>query len=206
MKITGKFVALAGVAVVVTAGAIGAITMASAQTPTQSPAAGAGTTAKETFLSKFAANLGVTVDQVKTAGKDAASSTVDDLVAQGKLTQAQATKLKDKISSGQGFGLRRFLQNRRAAKVKAGIAKSAADAIGIDVSELRAAFQNGSSIAEVAGQHNVSVDAVKTGITDDAKAKLDAAVQAGKITQAREDTALQNLASKLDEIVNKKKS
>ncbi|MDP9237319.1 MAG: hypothetical protein M3P30_07980 [Chloroflexota bacterium] len=209
MKLRSKVLALGGVAVLVTGGAIGAISITSAQTPTQSPAAGTGMTAREDFLGKFAANLGVTVDQLKTAGKDAASATVDDLVARGKLTQDQATKIKDRISSGNGLGLGRFLARRkaaRAAQVQAGIANSAATAIGIDVSELRTAFQNGSSIAEVAAQHGVSVDVVKTQVTNDAKAKLDAAVQGGKLTQTQEDNLLQKLSGKLDGIVNKKKT
>jgi 3-hydroxyacyl-CoA dehydrogenase len=209
MKLRRKLLALGGVAVVVTAGAIGAITITSAQTPTQTPTASTGPSAKDDFLGKFAANLGVTVEQLKTAGQKAAGSTVDDLVAQGKLTQDQAAKIQDRISSGKGFGLGRLLAKRKAARaaaVRAGIAKSAATAIGIDVKELRTAFQNGSSIANVAAQHGVSIDVVKTQITRDAKAKLDAAVQSGKLTQTQEDNLLQRLAGNLDQIVSKKKS
>jgi flagellar basal body-associated protein FliL len=209
MKLNSKLVALAVAAVVVTAGAVGAVSMVSAQTPAQTPTTAPTANAKDDFLSKFAANLGVTVDQVKTAGKSAADSTVDDLVAQGKLTQDRATRIKEKIDGGRGLGFGRFMERRkaaRAANVREGIAKSAATAIGIDVSELRTAFQNGSSIADVAAENGASVDTVKTQITNDAKAKLDAALQNGKITQTQEDNLLQKLAAKLDEIVNKKKS
>ena len=68
------------------------------------------------------------------------------------------------------------------------------------------AAKNGQSIAEVAASKNVSLATVKGQITADAKAKLDAAVQNEKITQSREDAALQKLAARLDDILNKKKS
>jgi hypothetical protein len=206
MKLTGKLLAVGGAAALVFT--IGAVGISSAQTPSQTPPAGANTSAKSDFLGKLAANLNVSVDQLTSASKSAAQSTVDDLVARGRLTQDQAAKIKDKIASGNGLGLGRFLAHRRAARlarVRAGIVNSAANAIGIDVGDLRAALKGGASVADVAAQHNVSLDTVKAQITSDAKSKLDTAVQQNKITQARADQLLQQLTAKLDDALNKKR-
>jgi hypothetical protein len=206
MKLNRKLVILGSAAALVAA--IGAVGISAAQTPSHTPSAGSNTGAKSDFVGKLAANLNVSVDQLTAASKSAAQSTVDDLVAEGKLTQDQATKIKDKIASSSGLGLRRFVASRRAsrlARVRAGIVNSAANAIGINVADLRAALKDGKSVADVAAQHNVSLDTVKAQITSDAKTKLDAAVQQNKITQARADQLLQQLTAKLDAALNKKK-
>ena len=205
---TKLLVAVASVAVLA-GGAIGAATYVYAQTP-----GGAQTaqTPRQQFLDRLAANLNVTPDQLTGALKTTELQTVDDLLANGKITQAQADKLKAAINSGKDLGLGRLLEAREKAvtklraAVRKEIGKSAADAIGISVGDLRTELKGGKSIADVAAEHNVSVDTVKTKITDDIKASLGKAVANGKITQAREDKMLQTLADNLDKILNAKKA
>lgn len=215
MNLRSKIITTAAVVTLLAAGSITAIGTASAQTPSETPEAAQAhrKQVRESFLNKLAANLNVSMDQLKAAFKSAELSTVDDLVADGTLTADQGAKAKDKINSGDGLGLGRFLGQHRAARhgdrlqrIRAGLIKSAAKAIGIDAKALATDLRGGSSIADVAGQHGVSVDAVKAQITDDAKAALDKAVANGKLTQEKEDAALQKLAAKLDDILNKKKS
>lgn len=215
MKLRNKLAVAVAAVVVVAAGSIGAIAITSAQTPTQTPAGPAGKQqVRDDFLNKFAANLNVSVDQLTSASKNAATATVDDLVAQGKLTADRAAKIKDRINNSDGLGLGGLLGAGRKGhayedlieRVRALVVQSSAKAIGIDPSELRTDLKNGQSIAEVAASKNVSLATVKGQITADAKAKLDAAVQNEKITQSREDAALQKLAARLDDILNKKKS
>jgi hypothetical protein len=71
------------------------------------------------------------------------------------------------------------------------------------LAELRAELQSGASIADVAGEQGVSLDAVRAQISSDATAKLSEAVAGGKITQQRADDALARLIEHLDEILNK---
>jgi hypothetical protein len=85
------------------------------------------------------------------------------------------------------------------------IVTSSAKAINIQPADLKTELKAGKSIADVAGEHNISLDTVKTQITTDAKAKLDTAVQNGKITQAREDAAMTKLESSLDKILSRHK-
>ncbi len=208
MTLRNKLLALGGAAVLIAAGSVGAITMASAQTPAAGAKAAQRQQVRDDFLGKFAANLNTTVDQLTTAGKAAASATVDDLVSQGRLTQDQATKIKDRIASGKGFGLGRLGtrgDGEHRENVRKLLGSSAAKALGIDGKELKTDLKNGQSIAEIAAQKNIDLNTVKAQITADAKAALDKAIQNGKIDQAKEDAALQKLAAKLDDILNKKK-
>lgn len=210
MKFSTKILAAGAAAVVLAAGAIGAATYVSAQTP--GPTAGVPQTVRQQFLDRLAQNLNVSTEQLTSALKTTELQTVDDLLANGKITQAQADKLKDAINSGKDLGLGRLLgrweeaREKIATALRREIVKSAADAIGVGVGNLRNELKDGKSIADVAAEHNVSLDTVKSRITSDVKARLDKAVANGKITQAREDQMMQRLANNLDTILNKKKA
>jgi hypothetical protein len=153
--------------------------------------------------------LGITLDQLKQAFRSAATQAVDDALANGDITQAQADKIKANIESGKNLGLGQLLRTGRKVnmlqRLRAGIAKSAADAIGIQPKDLVSELKSGKSIADVASEHNVSLDAVKSKIMDNAKAALDKARENGRIDQAKEDAALQKLQANLNTILNKKK-
>jgi hypothetical protein len=217
MKIPSKALALGAAVVVVAAGTFGAFRFASAQeatpsasTPTasapgESATPGAHAQVKQDFLQNLASSLNVSVDTLKSDLKSAGLQTVDQAVQSGKLTTAQAAKIKDAISNGKLGALRRFIGRARlrvAIGLRMQIVKSAATAINIQPSELRSELKSGKSIADVAQEHNVSIDTVKTQITNDVKAKLDQAVKNGKISQQREDSALARLQANLDKIVN----
>jgi hypothetical protein len=77
-----------------------------------------------------------------------------------------------------------------------------ADYLGLTKAELRTARQNGTSLAQLATQQGKSVAGLKQAIYDAAKADLDKAVAAGRITAAQEATRLADLQSHLDDIVN----
>ena len=218
MKIPSKALALGAAVAVVAAGTFGAFHFASAQeatpaastpaasTPGGSATPGAGAQVKQEFLQNLATSLNVSVDTLKSDLKSAGLQTVGQAVQSGKLTTEQAAKIKDAISSGKLGALRRFIGRARlraAIGLRAQIVKSAATAINIQPSDLRSELKSGKSIADVAQEHNVSIDTVKTQITNDVKAKLDQAVKNGKITQQREDLALSKLQANLDKIVNK---
>ena len=210
MKFSTKILAAGAAAVVLAAGAIGAATYVSAQTP--DPTAGVPQTVRQQFLDRLAQNLNVSTDQLTNALKTTELQTVDDLLASGKITQAQADKLRDAINSGKDLGLGRLLgrweeaREKIATALRREIVTSAADAIGVSAGNLRNELKDGKSIADVAAEHNVSLDTVKSKITSDVKARLDKAVANGKITQAREDQMMQRLANNLETILNKKKA
>ncbi len=80
--------------------------------------------------------------------------------------------------------------------------KAVADYLGVTKAELRTARENGTSLAQLATQQGKSVAGLKQAIYDAAKADLDKAVAAGRITSAQETTMLSGLQAHLDDIVN----
>lgn len=210
MNIKTKLVTMAAVGSILVAGVVAATSYATAQTPGATPDTAKQqqrTERRDTFLGRVAAHLGVTLDQLKEAYTSAETQAVDDALAAGKITQAQADKAKARIESGNGAGLGKLLRGHRRARARMerlrdGIITSAATALNMTPKELKAQLKSGKSIADVAG---ANLDAVKAQITKDAKAKLDAAVAGNKLTQAQADTALQKLTDSLDKILNAKR-
>jgi hypothetical protein len=86
-------------------------------------------------------------------------------------------------------------------RVEAG--KALADFLGVAPKDLKAQLKQGKSLAQIAQAQGKTVDQLKAYLRGQAKTKLDAAVAAGKLTQAREDQALQKLDATLDKLVNR---
>ncbi|MCL5946523.1 MAG: hypothetical protein M1298_00665, partial [Chloroflexi bacterium] len=64
--------------------------------------------------------------------------------------------------------------------------------------QLMTDLHNGQTIAQIAQQQGVALSTVKAAAIDRVKARLDQAVQRGRITQAQENTFLANLNKRLD--------
>jgi hypothetical protein len=79
---------------------------------------------------------------------------------------------------------------------------SAAEAIGIDESELTAALREGQTIAEVARENGVQVSAVVGAMVADAEARIDQAVEDGELTQAEADEKKAELQETITALVN----
>lgn len=215
MNIKTSIVTVTAVAAMAFAGVAGTLASASAQEPgTATPPAQTAPKQKrqekrDDFLGRVAGRLNVSLDQLKQAFKDAGIDTVNQALADGKITQDQANKMIDRINNGQGLGLARFFRDRRAdrlQRLRAGIVRSSATALNMTPQDLRARLKAGDSIATVAASRNVSLDAVKTQITGDAKAKLDQIVANGKLTADQETNLLQKLSDGLDKILNKSRT
>ena len=209
MKLITKIAAAGALAVLIACGALSVAGEASAQqsSPTPSAAQTKRQQYRADFFAKLAANLNVSVDQLHSAFKSTELDLVDELQSDGTITPDQAAKMKERINSSNGFGLGalfgRFKAQQERVALRREIVKSAASAIGIDAKALVTELRADKSIADVAREHNVSLDTVKTQITNDVKSKLDQRVANGKLTQAKEDAALQKLANNLDSMLNK---
>jgi len=193
------------------AGTVGVAAQVSAQEPGTdgTPAAEAQRAPSGKFLERVAEKLGISLEQLRQAIQDAAHDAVGEALANGRITQEQADKANERIDSGKGLrGLFERRQDRREHRrdlIRRGIVQSAATALSMNAEELRAELQEGNSIADVAAEQGVSLDAVKAQITSDAEAKLDELVAAGTLTQERADDALARLTENLDNILNKSK-
>ena len=85
---------------------------------------------------------------------------------------------------------------------RGGFLNAVSSYLGVTKAELRTARENGTSLAQLATQQGKSVAGLKQAIYDAAKADLDRAVTAGRITSAQETTMLSRLQSHLDDMVN----
>ncbi|HTN80548.1 MAG TPA: hypothetical protein VMK16_12795 [Acidimicrobiales bacterium] len=77
-----------------------------------------------------------------------------------------------------------------------------ASALGITNEELRTALQSGQTLAQIAEAHGKTAQDVVDALVADAKAHLDDAVKAGKITQADADQKLAEITDTATKIAN----
>ena len=128
-----------------------------------------------------------------------AKAALDGLVSNGTITQDQENAVVQALQGalGKGKGGHARVRNLLGQGLKV-----AADKIGISVEDLRAELKDGKSIADVAAEHNVSVDDVKQALTDAATARINQAVSNGRITQDQADKIEQRLPTAIDKLVN----
>jgi hypothetical protein len=88
---------------------------------------------------------------------------------------------------------------------KPGLLETAATYLGISVSDLQTALKSGKTLADEATANGKTVDGLVTALTAQAKTNLDAAVAAGTITAAQEQTLLTNITQRTTDLVNNAK-
>ena len=152
-------------------------------------------------LSTAADALGMTVEELRTelrAGKSIAQVAadkgvdvqivIDALVADAteRLEALQAslpermTELVNRTGWGEHDGPRGGHRGPRRIALD-----TAAEAIGISAADLRTALQDGSTIAEVATANGVEVQTVVDALVAEATARIDAAVEDGRLDEER---------------------
>ena len=161
----------------------------------------------------MAKHLGVSPQKLEDATKAAAIDQVNADLAAGRITKAQADAMKARIQAGDGvlggpgrfgagpgrpgrpgaFGGKPFLADELA---------TAAKYLGLDESDLRAKLENGQSLAAIAKAQSKDLAGLEQAILDTAKADLDKAVAAKKLTQSQADDILANLKSHIDNVAN----
>jgi polyhydroxyalkanoate synthesis regulator phasin len=175
--------------------------------PSPSPSASASKNYAQVFVDKLAGILHLTPTQTQDALKQAQLQTVDQMLKDGQITQAQADALKARINAGQGLGplgapgFRRggfkadmtLMQNLKTAELNA-----AASALHMSPADLQSALRSGKSLSALETQQKVSDSAVKAAMKNAAKGVLDNAVKAGTITQAQADSILSHLGTGLN--------
>jgi len=153
------------------------------------------------ILERVAAKLGIEVETLRDAFKDARLDQIDEALAEGRINEEHAEKARERIEQGKpplGVARARALHHARHA-----IVESAASAMGMTPDELRAELKSGASISSVAAERGVSIEDVKAQIISDAETKLADLVAEGRIDQARADDALARLTERIDQIVER---
>lgn len=172
-------------------------------------------TLRDQFLDDLAGNLGVSRAGLDTALSQTALDMVDKALADGKITDAEAQRIRERINSGDfplfgGFGHRGrghmgFGGGMGFGMIGCG-AKLEAVAVflGVDASVVRDGLMNDQSLAQIAEANGKSRDELKSFLIDNVTTKLNQAVADQDITQKRADEALQNFKDHVDDLIDHK--
>lgn len=183
-----------------------AAAMPAAASPSARPSAkpvAAGTYC-ETYRAAYAAALGVDVADLAPAAARAAQAAIDAAVADGHLSAARAERLKARVSASDAGGCAKLVERigterpeRPAAGVVRDGADAAAQALNMTSAELRAELRSGKDLKAIATEKGVPYATVTAAALAPVKARLDAAVAAGKLTRIRADKILARLEANL---------
>jgi hypothetical protein len=162
----------------------------------------------DVFMDSLAAELGTDRDGLVAAGKTAALAAVDAAVAAGDLTEERAAAARERIEAydgsgcgffGHGIGLERgFAHGVGRGFLGGDVFEAAADALGIESSELIGQLRDAGSLEALAEELGVDYQTVTSSVLAAVQADLDAAVDEG-LSQERADGALERLTTWLDE-------
>ena len=149
---------------------------------------------------------GSTPAKLSSALEKALENRVDAAVAAGRLTKEQGEALKKRIEAEDypllgGFGP--GLGHRGGPGMHGfGHLDAAATYLGTTEAELRTQLEGGKTLADVAKAKGKSVDGLVSALVADEKKELDAAVKAGRITQAQADAFLADAKQRFTDLVN----
>jgi hypothetical protein len=200
-KLKRNVTAIAVVATAAFAGGAYAATQASQTSPRQA------------FLNDAAKRLKVTPQQLNEAFRGAFFDQLDAAVAAGKLTKAQADKIKQRAQTGAGLpfggprlglhGLAHGFALRppglgQAGPGHGGRLDAAATYLGLTPQNLFKQLAGGKSLAQIASARGKSVSGLKAAMLAAIHARLDKAVSAKLITAAQEQQMLTRVPARLD--------
>ncbi len=168
----------------------------------------ANTNPRQAFLNDVAKRLNVTPQQLSAALKAALMDRLDAAVKAGRITQAQANRIKQRLESGAPIpfpiGPRRFGPGfgMRAAG-PGGTFSAAATYLGIGEAQLLGDLRQGQTLAQIARARGKSVSGLEHAMTAAVKARLDRAVAAGRISKTQENALLNRLSARIGRRVNR---
>jgi hypothetical protein len=182
----------AGVAVLAVAGGGAAVAATGLGTPQEESKA---------VIDDAAKQLGVDSTKLSAALKTALENRVDAAVAAGTITKAEGDALKARIEAddypllaGPGFG--------HNGGHGFGHLSAAATYLGLSETELRTQLEAGKTLADVAKAQGKTVEGLVAALVADEKKELDAAVAAGRLTQAQADAMLADAQQRFTDMVN----
>jgi hypothetical protein len=161
---------------------------------------------RQAVLNDAARQLGVEPQELSDALKQALKNRVDEAVRDGRLTQDQAARIKERIDAGDAplFGLGpgpRFRHDPGRAPFRAKF-EAAARYLDMTQAQLREALQGGKTLAQVARERNKSVDGLVDALVADAERKFEQAVKDGRVTEAQKRELLSGMRERITNLVN----
>jgi hypothetical protein len=164
----------------------------------------------QAIIDDAAGQLGVPSAKLSDALKKAMEDQIQAEVTAGRLTQAQADAMKQRLESGSvpllgGFGFRGGgFGGGFGFRGMGGLAdlNTAATYLGITTSQLSSDLQGGKTLAQEATDKGKTADGLIGALVTAAKAKLDAAVTAGRLTADQRTTIESTLQQRITDFVN----
>jgi polyhydroxyalkanoate synthesis regulator phasin len=202
MELKRKIVvtAVAGMAVVGAGGAIAADRLSSPKEDSQA------------VLDDAAQQLGVQPSELSAALKKALSNRVDQAVEDGRLTEAEGDALKARINAGEfplfgvphgpGFGFKDFGRGPHGLPGPGHFLSTAADYLGLTQAQLRTQLNSGKTLAQIAKDRNKSVEGLVDKLVADKNARIDEAVEDGRLTRADANEIKADLKEQVTDFVN----
>jgi polyhydroxyalkanoate synthesis regulator phasin len=133
------------------------------------------------------------------APKGPLGEVLDDLVAKGTITQAQADAVRNGVEAkrkehgpGPGFG-----RGGRVKEMFTDVAKQ----LGMDPQDLLTELRSGKSIADVATAKGIDPQTIIDGLVGSAGAQIDQAVKDGKLAQDKADAMKAKLPDRIKALV-----
>jgi hypothetical protein len=148
-----------------------------------------------------ARHLNIAPSALTAAIKAADVDRINAAVVAGRLTQAQATALKQRIQQTNGVP---FFGRRFGRGWFGGRSAVAAQYLGISLATLRSELQSGKTLAQIASSTpGKSVAGLKAAIIAAATTRLDKAVSAGLISSQQEQHRVTNLSTRIDALIQR---
>jgi hypothetical protein len=160
---------------------------------------------RQAYLDDVAKRLGVSPSALSSAMQAARIDRIEAAVADGRLTQAQANLLKQRIREGRGpFLGDTFSGGRFGRGGRERLTAAATKYLGITPATLRSERRAGESLAQIAASTpGKSVAGLKAAILAGAKARLDGAVSDGRITSEQARARLSALSSRIEALLER---
>jgi polyhydroxyalkanoate synthesis regulator phasin len=160
----------------------------------------------QAIIDDAAKQLGVPSTDLTNALKKALANRVDAAVADGRLTQEQADRIKEHIQSG---ALPLFFGAPHRGGIIPGLGPAihhgldaAASYLGLSEEQLLDELESGKTLAQIAQAHGKPVSGLVDALVADFKTHLDAAVKAGRVTQDDANQILQDIRARVTAQVN----
>jgi len=154
------------------------------------------------YEQRVAKDLGVSVAKLESANQDALKATIQQAYTDGKITQAQETRLLNKVSqigthpcaalgrfrtSGHNGG--KALGGTQLAGAREAILNAVAAKLNLPMATLESDLAAGQTVSQIATAQHVSLGDVNAAYLSSVQAQLKTAVSNGMITQAQSDMA-----------------
>lgn len=162
---------------------------------------------RQAFLNDVAKRLHVSPAQLDSAWKAAMIDRLNADVKAGRLTQAQANRLEQRLERRGGppvwFGPHGRFGLRVGGPLHAGALDAAGKYLGLSDLALLRDLASGKSLAQLAKAQGKSVSGLEQAIVSADKARLDRLVASGIITSAQEQQLASALTRRVGRVVNR---